>query len=155
MQLTQFISQNSLRKFIHEYKYLIVIIAGLAIACIAEPSFAACVGWLCGPKNAITQNGVINGDNSADVFIEFIFLTVQVLILLGLAALSVVFFFKMDRDENYVKPLVALLVALFLVFGTNFVAGYIVGDGSGTTDSGEKTEQTQNAPPIETSTAFN
>jgi hypothetical protein len=130
MQPTLFVSKNSLKKLIHEYKYLLALIFGLAIAWITEPAFAQCLGWMCGPKTAISNNQVINGNNTAPVFIEFIFLTIQVLILLALGALIVTFFWKMDRDENYIKPLVALLVALLLIFGSNFIGGYIVGDGS-------------------------
>lgn len=130
MQPIQSVFQHQLKKFLHEYKYLLIMILGVAIACIAEPASAACLGWMCGPKNAITSNGVINGNASAGTFIEFIFLAIQLLILLALGGLAVVFFFKMDRDENYIKPLIALLVALLLIFGTNFVAGYVVGDGN-------------------------
>ncbi|ABW32532.1 hypothetical protein [Acaryochloris marina] len=159
MQPIQSASQSQLKRFFHEYKYLLIMIAGLAIACIAEPAAAQCLGWLCGPKNAITNNGVINGNNSATVFIEFIFLAIQVLILVGLGGLAVVFFFKMDRDENYVKPLVALLVALLLIFGTNFVAGYIVGDGNnaGTSASGNNNgaNTTQSQPVRGATTVFN
>lgn len=160
MQPIQLASQSQLKRFLHEYKYLLIMLAGLSIACIAEPASAACLGWLCGPKNAITNNGVINGNNSATIFIEFIFLAIQLLILLGLGGLAIVFFFKMDRDENYVKPLVALLVALFLIFGTNFVAGYVVGDGNnnaGTTASGNNNgaNTTQSQPVQGATTVFN
>lgn len=143
MQPAQPISQSQLKRFFHEYKYLLIMIAGLAIASIAEPAVAQCLGWMCGPKNAITENGVINGNNSASVFIDFIFIAIQMLLLLGLGGLAVVFFFKMDRDENYIKPLIALLVALLLIFGTNFVAGYVVGDGT-TTNAGKTANGSNN-----------
>lgn len=131
MQATLFLSKSDLKRFLHEYKYLFVLILGLAIAFITEPAFAqSCLGWMCGPKNAITNNQVINGNDSASVFIDFIFIAIQMLILLALGALAVTFFWKMDRDENYIKPLVGLLVALLLVFGSNYVAGFIVGDGN-------------------------
>lgn len=162
MQPIQAASQSQFKRFLHEYQYLLIMIAGLAIAFIAEPAFAqTCLGWMCGPKNAITENGVINGNASAGVFIDFIFLAIQLLILLALGGLAVVFFFKMDRDENYVKPLVALLIALLLIFGTNFVAGYVVGNGTttnaGTTANGNNNgaNTTQSQPAQGATTVFN
>ncbi|NJM67763.1 MAG: hypothetical protein HC851_19895 [Acaryochloris sp. RU_4_1] len=139
MQPTKSALQTDLRKFLHQYQYLLIILAGFALACIAEPVLAQqCVGWMCGPKGAITNNQVINGNGAAGVFIEFIFIAIQVLILLGLGALAVTFFYKMDRDENYVKPLIGLLVALLLIFGSNYVAGFVVGDtNAGTNTQGQ------------------
>lgn len=140
MQATETIqatSQGKLRKLIFEYQYLWIIISGLMMAFITEPAFAQCVGWMCGPKDALTANEVVGGNPSAGIFINFIFLAIQVMILLALGALAVALFFKLNRDEDYVKPLIALLVALLLIFGSNYIAGFVVGDGTGTggTDS--------------------
>ena len=44
MQPIQSASQSQLKRFFHEYKYLLIMIAGVAIACIAEPAAAAMSG---------------------------------------------------------------------------------------------------------------
>ncbi|NJR56602.1 MAG: hypothetical protein HC768_19880 [Acaryochloris sp. CRU_2_0] len=74
MQPTESVLASELRKFLNEYRYLFVLLVGLTVAFIAEPTLAQCVGWMCGPKTAITNNAVINGNGAAGVFIEFILL---------------------------------------------------------------------------------
>lgn len=121
--------QRKVSRILFKHGPFALFTVGMAIA-LSEPAVAQCIGWMCGPKDALVKNKVVSGATDGSDMIDFIFIVIQILIMLALGALAVALFFKLRREEDFVVPFIALLVALLLVFGSNFIGGYVVGDGS-------------------------
>lgn len=120
--------RRQLYRFLNKYKWVILAAIGLAFA-FCEPTFAQCVGWLCGPKDVLRGNAILSKDNSAIAMIDFFFIVVQFMVMAVLVALAVPLVHKLKREEDYMAPFVALLAALLLIIGINFLGGYLLGNG--------------------------
>ncbi|NJM67833.1 MAG: hypothetical protein HC851_20275 [Acaryochloris sp. RU_4_1] len=123
------VQRRQLYRFLNQYKLVIIAAIGLAFA-LGEPAFAQCIGWLCGPKDVLRGNAVLSNDASAIAMIDFFFLVVQVIALAVLAALAVPLVHKLRREEDYMAPFVAVLAALMLIIGINYLGGYLMGNGA-------------------------
>lgn len=120
--------RRKLYRFLNKYKWVILAAIGLALA-FCEPTFAQCVGWLCGPKDVLRGNAILSKDASAVAMIDFFFVVVQLMVMAVLVALAVPLVHKLKREEDYMAPFVAILAALLLIIGINYLGSYLLGNG--------------------------
>lgn len=88
----------------------------------AEKAFAGCVGWLCGPKQTLTDafpggSAVMNTG----------FALMQGVIIAILVGMGAVVINKIASREDYGAPMAAFFGTVLALLAINYLAGYVVG----------------------------